>query len=102
MIKIYILFLFVIGVLMSCASQVQSNEFIWPGGKPIAVSLSYDDALNNQLDNAIPALNAHNLKASFYVLLNSPAMYERLEDWRAVAKRGHELGNHSVYHPYSA
>jgi hypothetical protein len=78
------------------------DTFTWPGGSKLAVSLSYDDALNSQLDNVIPALDKQNFKASFYVVVNSPVMNVRLDEWRAAANRGHELGNHSVYHPCRA
>jgi peptidoglycan/xylan/chitin deacetylase (PgdA/CDA1 family) len=87
---------------MSGSTQVLSKELIWPGGGKIAISLSYDDALNSQLDNAIPALDSHNLKASFYILPNAPTMNERMEEWRAASERGHELGNHTIYHPCRA
>jgi hypothetical protein len=39
-----------------------------PDGHKIAISLSYDYALNSQLDNALPALNQRGLKASFYIV----------------------------------
>lgn len=70
----------------------------WPGGAKAAVSLSYDDALNSQLDHAVSALAAHNLKATFYLTLNSDAYKARQTEWQALAKAGHELGNHSVHH----
>ncbi len=87
---------------VSSSSQEQSKEFTWPGGGKLAVSLSYDDALNSQLDNAIPELDKHNLKASFYITSNSSVMNARMAEWRAAAKNGHELGNHSIYHPCRA
>ena len=71
----------------------------WPQGEKLAVSLSYDDALNSQLDNAWPALEETGLKASFYLTLSSPVVSERLDEWRALARAGHELGNHTVFHP---
>ena len=52
--------------------------FTWPDGQKMAISLSYDDALNSQLDNAIPALNRHGLVASFYLTLASPTVRQRL------------------------
>lgn len=72
-----------------------------PRTPKVAVSLSYDDALNSQLDNAIPALNQYNFKASFYLSLTSPVVRERLAEWRQAARDGHELGNHTIYHPCS-
>ena len=65
------------------------------------MSLSYDDALASQLDNALPALDALGLKASFYLTLASDTVSKRLPEWRAAAARGHELGNHSLFHPCS-
>jgi hypothetical protein len=70
----------------------------WPDGNKIAISLSYDDALNSQLDNALPALNQRGIKASFYVVPLSDAFKGRIEEWRQLAQQGHELGNHSLFH----
>tara|TARA_R110000751_G_scaffold116604_2_gene216573 strand:- start:364032 stop:364766 length:735 start_codon:yes stop_codon:yes gene_type:complete len=70
----------------------------WPDGNKIAISLSYDDALDSQLDNALPALNQRGLKASFYIVPLSDAFKERIEEWRQLAQQGHELGNHSLFH----
>ncbi|MFO1388426.1 polysaccharide deacetylase family protein [Cellvibrio sp.] len=77
------------------------TSFKWPKGQKAAVSLSYDDALDSQLDHAIPTLNKYGLKGTFYLQLNSPAIDKRLPEWRAAAKKGHELGNHSLFHQCS-
>lgn len=74
----------------------------WPGQARAAVSLSYDDALASQLDNAVPVLNAKGIRASFYPTLSSPVLAERMAEWRALPQAGHELGNHSLFHPCSA
>lgn len=76
--------------------------FAWPGGQRAAVSLAYDDALPSQLDVAIPALDRHGLKASFYLTLAAGPVRARLPEWRAAAGNGHELGNHSLFHQCSA
>jgi peptidoglycan/xylan/chitin deacetylase (PgdA/CDA1 family) len=75
--------------------------FTWPEGKRAAVSLAYDDAINSQLDNALPALDKHGLKASFYLTLSSETLTKRLPEWRAAAANGHELGNHTLFHQCS-
>jgi peptidoglycan/xylan/chitin deacetylase (PgdA/CDA1 family) len=80
----------------------ETDHFEWPGGARAAISLAYDDALDSQLDNAIPALNRHGLKGSFYMTLASDATRLRVDDWRLAASQGHELGNHTLYHPCSA
>nr|WP_316643642.1 polysaccharide deacetylase family protein [uncultured Roseateles sp.] len=93
----------VVALLLSLgmAQAGHTEGFKWPGGAKAAVSLSYDDALNSQLDNALPALNAHGLKATFYLTLASEVVAKRLPEWRRAAAQGHELGNHTLYHPCS-
>jgi peptidoglycan/xylan/chitin deacetylase (PgdA/CDA1 family) len=75
--------------------------FQWPHGARAAVSLAYDDALDSQLDVAIPALDRAGLKGSFYLQLSNPAVDKRMAEWRAAARNGHELGNHSLFHQCS-
>ena len=36
-------------------------------GASVVVSLTYDDGLNSQLDNAVPALDRHGFKATFFL-----------------------------------
>jgi peptidoglycan/xylan/chitin deacetylase (PgdA/CDA1 family) len=74
------------------------TAFAWPHGARAAVSLAYDDALDSQLDHALPALDKFGLKGSFYLTLSNPALAQRMEGWRAAARAGHELGNHSLFH----
>ncbi|WP_101927481.1 MULTISPECIES: polysaccharide deacetylase family protein [Luteimonas] len=80
------------------AHAAGAPAFAWPEGQRAAVSLAYDDALDSQLDTAIPALDRHGLKASFYLTLSADSVQRRLADWRAVARSGHELANHSLFH----
>jgi len=91
-----ILFLF----LLSSASITTeaSSRFSWPNGAKTAVSLAYDDALDSQLDNALPALNHYGFKASFYLTLSSAVFKNRRLEWQAAANAGHELGNHTINH----
>ena len=75
----------------------EAASFSWPNGKQAALSLSFDDARASQLDAALPLLDRANLKATFYINFNLAK--PRLKDWQTVAANGHEIGNHSVYHP---
>ena len=75
----------------------RAQRHAWPGGAKAAVSLTYDDGLNSQLDNVIPALNRFNLKATFFLVEEN--IEPRVKDWRAVGEAGHEIGNHTVHHP---
>jgi Predicted xylanase/chitin deacetylase len=78
------------------------QKFSWPEGRKAAVSLAYDDALDSQLDNAVPQLQKYGLKGSFYIVPGREPVRARMEEWREVARMGHELGNHSITHPCSA
>jgi peptidoglycan/xylan/chitin deacetylase (PgdA/CDA1 family) len=91
-------------LLLACVlplAAAATPGYNWPGKARAAVSLAYDDALNSQLDIAIPALDKAGLKASFYLQLSNPSVSVRMAEWRAAAARGHELGNHSLFHPCS-
>jgi peptidoglycan/xylan/chitin deacetylase (PgdA/CDA1 family) len=68
-------------------------------GKKCAVVLTYDDAIDQHLDNAIPVLDSLKLKATFYVTAFSQSMQTRLNDWKKLSANGHELGNHTLFHP---
>jgi len=68
-------------------------------GKKCAVVLTYDDAIDQQLDNAVPVLDSLGLKGTFYVTAFSHSMQTRMNEWKRLAAEGHELGNHTLYHP---
>src|SRR6202000_160798 len=67
--------------------------------KQCAVVLTYDDAIDVDLDNVIPALDSLNLKGTFYLIGSSPVITKRVKEWWLAAQHGHELGNHSMFHP---
>ena len=85
-------------LLLSSIAGYSQNNLPWKG-KKCAVVLTYDDALNQHLDNAIPVLDSLGLKATFYVTAFTQSMQTRLNDWKKLAVNGHELGNHTLYHP---
>jgi len=65
--------------------------------KKAIIVLTYDDALASQLDIAIPQLDAAHLKGTFFLMGNINQI--TIPRWRAVSKNGHELANHTLYHP---
>lgn len=67
--------------------------------KRAAVVLTYDDALFVHLKNVVPALDSLSLKATFYLTCKEAAFTEHLKDWKRIAAAGHELGNHTLFHP---
>jgi len=84
--------------LSGTISVEAAQEIVWPNGAQVAVSLSYDDAIDSHLDHAAPALLRHGLGATFYLIPGRPTVQARLEEWRALATQGFELGNHTLYH----
>lgn len=86
-------------VLLMFASSLRAGDTTGLHGKTCAVCLTYDDGLNVHLDNVVPALDSLGFRATFYVAGSFPSFNRRLEEWRAVAARGHELGNHTLFHP---
>lgn len=70
----------------------------WNGYKT-AVVLTYDDCLNVHLDNVIPGLDSAGFKGTFYLTVSSEAFTKRMNEWKVAAIKGHELGNHTMYHP---
>src|SRR5260370_38355880 len=89
-------------LLAFCLTGVQiaksQNVSLW-NHKQCAVVLTYDDAIDADLDNVLPALDSLKLKGTFYIIGSSPVVTRRMKEWRKAAAHGHELGNHSLYHP---
>ena len=74
----------------------------WPEDIKGAVSLTFDDGIVTQLDNAIPLLDTQDLKGTFYL---NPGKGDRwktlLPRWQEASQSGHEMGNHTCSHPCS-
>lgn len=92
-----LLLLFVLITHLALTMQAQ-DKAPW-NGKRCAVALTYDDALNVHLDKVVPVLDSLGFKATFYVPGYFPGFKSRLRDWKTVAQKGHELGNHTLFHP---
>src|SRR6187431_935432 len=86
--------------LAVCSSgQAAGADGRWPDGARAAIVLTYDDALTSQLDHAVPVLDAAGFKGSFFL---SNVKQADLPRWRQAAAEGHELGNHTIFHPCRA
>jgi peptidoglycan-N-acetylglucosamine deacetylase len=92
--------LWFVWILLGPAMLIAQNN-VW-NNHACAVVLTYDDGLNVQLDQVIPMLDSAGIKGTFYVNGSAATIPARLDDWRAAAKNGHELGNHTLFHPCSA
>jgi sialate O-acetylesterase len=85
-------------LFLACFHAGAQTATTW-NGKGAAVVLTYDDAVNIDIDHVAPALDSFGLKGTFYVIGSSPVVDKRMAAWRAIAANGHELGNHSSFHP---
>jgi sialate O-acetylesterase len=85
-------------ILLASISICKAQNKAW-NGKQCAVVLTYDDAIDADLDNVIPALDSLGLKGTFYIIGSSPVVNKRMNEWRVAAQHGHELGNHALFHP---
>lgn len=75
--------------------------------KKAIICLTYDDGLETQLTTVIPQLDSVGLKATFFLTSihgssQSDVIGQTPEDvlgWSNAAKNGHELANHTLFHP---
>jgi len=77
---------------------VESDHFHWPAGQKCAVSLTYDDGLPVHYEYVGPSLLEAGLRGTFNVLIRSDPL-QHPEEWRRLAQSGHELANHTLFHP---
>jgi sialate O-acetylesterase len=87
-----------VGFLVLTNTFLLAQTGLW-NGKKCAVVLTYDDALHVHLDKAIPALDSVGFKGTFYLAAFASGSKDRIEDWRRAAANGHELANHTLFHP---
>ncbi len=90
--------LFFVFCLFLFTNGIAQPSSVW-NGKKCAVVLTYDDGLNVDLINAIPTLDSLGLKATFYISDYFDGLHEQLLEWRKAATNGHELANHTIWHP---
>ncbi len=75
----------------------QSSSFPWPDGKAAALSLTFDDARLSHVDVGLELFRELDARATFYV--NPYGVDQRLEGWKELVADGHEIGNHTYFHP---
>lgn len=77
----------------------QESPFPWPEGKKMALSLSFDDARVTNPTLGVELLDRHGIQATFFLVPS--AVRKNLESWKKATASGHEMANHSLYHPCS-
>ena len=83
-------------LLINFNAYAQQNA-VGSAHKKAIIVLTYDDALLSQLNMAIPQLDSVHLAGTFF--LDGNVNQETIPRWRAAAKSGNELANHTLYHP---
>lgn len=81
--------------------MIDKSTFEWPQGRKGAVSITYDDGLTCHHEVVGPSWDSHGLNVTFYPCFtktNSDIMDDP-DAWRRLASNGHELGNHTLFHP---
>src|SRR5262249_9229413 len=86
-----------VAILLGTLATQAEAQFKWPDGKTAAIVLTYDDAMSSQLDVAVPQLATAGFKGTFF--LSGGMAPDYMRRWREVQRAGHELGNHSLFHP---
>jgi peptidoglycan/xylan/chitin deacetylase (PgdA/CDA1 family) len=83
--------------LVAATFSAQAQKIRWPQHKQAVIVLTYDDALQSQLDVAVPQLERAGFKATFF--LTADLNYNTIPRWRVLSQQGFELGNHTIFHP---
>lgn len=85
-------------VLLSVAHAGPVTTVPW-NGHTGAASFTYDDARDSQIPNLIPQLDSLGIKATFYIAIQNIGTFNaRRSAWLEVARKGHELANHTYRH----
>lgn len=100
-----ILPLLLLELYIFCHSSANVEEhrsdahFSWPGGAKAAICLTYDDGLSSHVNSVRQGLRAYGFKATFFPTLAATSIKQEMVKWKLLRQDGHELGNHTIYHP---
>lgn len=87
-----------------CPAQDSARVATWSGDRAGAFAFTFDDGYRQHVTIAAPMLDALGLKATFAInpgktSANGNTGNGTWDDWRALARGGHEIANHSMTHP---
>lgn len=94
-------FLFALFATAASAQNATANVSVtrWPQDRAAAISLTFDDGINTDLDFVGPILAKHHLTGTFFVATAMGPWEKRKNEWKQLAQAGNELANHTVHHP---
>jgi LPXTG-site transpeptidase (sortase) family protein len=72
------------------------------GNKEAAVTFTFDDGEQSQIDNGVSELNLRGLKGTFFIITDDGYINNNVSwaTWRSVAAQGHEISSHTETHPH--
>jgi peptidoglycan/xylan/chitin deacetylase (PgdA/CDA1 family) len=83
-------------------TPAESNQVQGPSPRTV-VSLTFDDAYENQWRYAVPLLRSHHMNGTFYVITaDSDGPYPCCMSWaqlRTLQAEGDDIGSHTISHP---
>ena len=92
------------GTITYAALSAQSQLFgklLIAGSNPNEIALTYDDGPNDlATERLLDVLAQHNIRATFFLI--GQYVLQRPHIARAIARRGHLIGNHTMTHPWLA
>ena len=77
---------------------VRPGNGFWPNGARAAVSFTYDDGRDSQIDVAALDLEYFGCRGTFFVNPNQYSADARKSEWKLMSRLGHEIGNHTMNH----
>jgi peptidoglycan/xylan/chitin deacetylase (PgdA/CDA1 family) len=87
----------------ACTSRACDVGAAQPTARETVVSLTFDDAYENQWLYAVPLLQANHMHGTFYVITaDSRHPYPCCMSWaqlRTLQAQGHDIGSHTISHP---
>jgi len=87
--------------------SIEAAVLPWPSASKAAVSITFDDAYRSHVSRAMPLLENHGFRGTFFLIVDK--LFRRgkfinvrpsapISEWQAAAARGHEMASHTVRH----
>jgi peptidoglycan-N-acetylglucosamine deacetylase len=98
--------LFAVAILITSASSLLKAQPTTT--RRAIICLTYDDGLDSHRSTVLPQLDSVGLKATFFLnsIRGSAQVVSQVSgevtDWSKAAQNGHELANHTLFHPCPA
>lgn len=95
----FIKILLLANFLQTSLLSPKNDGVTFPNGAKAAICLTYDDGLSSHVNTVAPSLDKYGFKGTFFVTASAKSVQDEMDKWRSLPTNGHELANHSAYHP---